>query len=194
MPRDPSPSTAAHQFRIRDLLAVTLLLSLILAGGRAAGGAVSAGEAMLLVASVVSIVTATIFVGQRWVWFGLLAASGVATALLTRAPGGWPFALGAVVIAHGLFAAMPILVIGPHQLRWLWITAAVACQVAAATWTPADAVRMVAAAAPLAWLLALAVILCRYRSLVHSRPRSPVVEPPKEMSELDSPGKWRHNR
>jgi hypothetical protein len=84
---------------------------------------------------------------------------------------------------------MPILVIGPQQRRLPWIAAAVACQIAAATWTQSASAAMVAAAAPLAWLLALVVIFCRYRTLVHSRSRASANELRKEMSELDSPGK-----
>jgi hypothetical protein len=161
---------AAGQFRIRDLLLATLGFGLILGGGRLAGGAIDAQEAVLLAASIISIVLAAIFLRLRAIWYGFLVASCLAAVLLV--PGSlmvkWTLAL--VAAAHLFFAALPVVAASPLQNRWRWMTVAAACQLAAAVFTPANAAHMVGVAAPLSWSFSVAAVIFHYRSLPRALP------------------------
>jgi hypothetical protein len=161
---------AARQFRIRDLLLAMLLACAILGGGRIAGGAIDAPEGMLLAMAMVSILLASVFLRRRMVWYLFLAASLPLTALLV--PGGplVQWSLGAIAAAYFFFAALPVLASSPLQHRWRWVTTAAACQLAAAAFTPANAIHMIATAAPLSWLLAVAAVVFHYRALPHAAP------------------------
>jgi hypothetical protein len=161
----PHAQTAASQFRIRDLLLAMLLVCAILGGGRLAGGAIDAPEGVLLAAAMISIALAAVFLRRRAIWYCFLVASVPLTALLI--PGG-PFlrwSVGGVAAVHCFFAALPVLAASPLQHRWRWVTAAAACQLAAAAFTPANAVQMIGVAAPLSWLTAVTAVVFHYRAL-----------------------------
>jgi hypothetical protein len=160
--------TAASQFRIRDLLAATLLACLILGGGRLSGGAIDYSEGLLLAVAMLSILVAALFLRRRAVWYCFLVASFAGGVLV--APGGpLRWAAACMAAAHFFFAALPVLAASPLQHRWRWVTAAAACQLAAAAFTPAHAMGMIGVAAPLSWSVAVAAVIFRYRSI----PRRP---------------------
>jgi hypothetical protein len=168
---------AASQFRIRDLLLATLAACVILAGGRMAGGAIDQAEALLLAAAMVSIAVAAVCLRRRAIWYLFLVAGFAATVFL--APGNFlmRWSAGGVAAAHFFFAALPVLAVGPLQNRWRWAAAAAGCQLTAAVFTPANAVPMIATAAPLSWLLAVAAVIVHYRAI----PRPAPPEPPPRL-------------
>jgi hypothetical protein len=161
---------AAGQFRIRDLLLATLVIGLILGGGRLAGGAIDAEEAVLLAASMVSIVLAAVFLRLRAIWYGFLAVSCFGAVLLVPGSPMVKWTLALVAAAHLFFAALPVVAASPLQNRWRWLTAAAACQLAAAVFTPANAAHMVGVAAPLSWTVAVAAVIFHYRSIPRTLP------------------------
>ncbi|MBW3597362.1 MAG: hypothetical protein KY475_08815 [Planctomycetes bacterium] len=160
--REPA---APSQYRIRDLLLVTLALGVLLGLGRAFGGGVGMGEIALLAVAGVSIVVAAVFLRRRWVWGACLAALLPLATIVIPANIFVRLALAAVLTAHFFFAAMPVLAVDPRSARWPWVAAAAGCQLAAALFTPADAPSMAGAAAVLSWGLALVAILWRYKQL-----------------------------
>ena len=153
------------QYRIRDLLLVTLILGVLLGLGRAFGGGVGIGEVLLMAVGMISITVAAVFLRRRWVWGICLAASFPLTAAIVPANLAVRFALGAVMAAHFLFAAMPILAVDPQSRRWPWVAAAAGCQLAAALFTPPDTPSMAMAAIMLSWGLSLIALVCRYQRL-----------------------------
>ena len=164
---------AASQFRIGDLLLVTLVFCVILGGGRLWGGAIDVPEAVLLAVAMISIALAAVFLRRRAIWYCFLGAAFLATVIVV--PGGplvrWT--LGGVAAAHFFFAALPVLASSPLQNRWRWVAASAASQLAAAMFTPADAVRMLLLAAPLSWSLAVAAVIFHYRAMPRAAPPDP---------------------
>jgi hypothetical protein len=123
------------------------------------------GEIFLMAVGGLSILIAAVFLRRRWVWGICLAASFPLTAAIVPAGLAIRLALGAVMTAHFLFAAMPVLAVDPGARRWPWVAAAMGCQLAAVLFTPPDAPSMAGVAALLSWALALVALILRYKHL-----------------------------
>lgn len=180
---DAAPPTtqdlANSQYRIRDLLSITLGLSLLLGAGRAIGGKIEQEEALLALLGSASIGVAAFFLRRRWVWGICLAATFVLTVIFGTHSVFLRFSMGSVLAAHFLFAAMPVLALDVRQRRWPWAALAAGCQIAAALYGW-DALRTIAFAALSSWLLAITALAWRYRQL--ARHRAPLRLPVEKAS------------
>lgn len=173
------PDLANSQYRIRDLLAITLGLSLLLGAGRAIGGKIELDEALLALLGSASIGVAAFFLRRRWVWGMCLAATFLLTVMLGTHSVSLRFSMGCVLTAHFLFAAMPVLALDVRQRRWPWAALAAGCQIAAALYGW-ESLSTIAFAALSSWLLAVTALVWRYRQL--TRQRAPVRLPVEKAS------------
>lgn len=160
----PNPSRHAWQYGLRDLLVVTLALSVLLATGRAFGGVLGTIELGLVILAGASVLIAGVFT-RIW-WFGLVGLVvcfllvGLVVYLLAASfltlPGARPIryvflAAGAVSCVCAA-AGMPVILVSrPGEKRWPWTFGAVACFLTPAVVTPPDPFSMLMAAAPV-WL------------------------------------------
>ena len=146
------------QFTLRDILLVTLGLSVLLGTGQAFRGHLGPVELGLVVLAGVSGLTAGIFTRVRWPWcVGLVACS-----LPTAFPGLFPIA-GAVVAVYAA-AGLPVILAGrPGEKRWPWMLGSVACFLAPALVTPPDPFSTLIAAAPLCLCYTLVTLAWRKR-------------------------------
>lgn len=154
------------QFTLREILLVTLGLSVLLGTGRAFGGLLGPMEFGLVLLAGMSVLAAGIFSRAGWPWLLGLVYLSLAAWFLT--PWGWPLSrrfLPAGLVS-GVYAAagVPVILVSrPGEKRWPWMLGSVACFVAPALVTPPDPFSMLIAAAPLCLCYTLVTLAWRKR-------------------------------
>jgi len=142
------------QYNLRDILLVTLAVSVLLGTGKAFGGLLAPVELGLVMLAGVSVLAAAVTTRFRWPWLLGFILLPLAAWLLT--PSGWPlkYRFLPAGLTAGVYAAagVPVVLVSrPGEKRWPWMFGAVACFLAPALVTTADPLSMLIAAAPL-WL------------------------------------------
>lgn len=162
----PDESKHRWQFTLREILLVTLGLSVLLGTGQAFGGLLSLLELGLVLLAGMSVLAAGIFTRIRWPWLLGLVLLSLAAWFLT--PSGWP--LGHRFLPAGLVsgvyaaAGLPVILVSrPGEKRWPWMLGAVACFLAAALVTPPDPLSTLIVAAPLCLCYTLVTLAWRKR-------------------------------
>ena len=162
----PHESSHRWQYSLRDMLLVTLALSVLLGTGRAFGGRLGPVQLALVILAGVSVLAAGVFTRARWPWFLGLALLSLAAWFLT--PSGWPlmYRFLPAGLVGGVYAAagLPVILVSrPGEKSWPWMLGAVACFLAAALVTPPDPFSMLIAAAPLCLCYTLVALAWRKR-------------------------------
>lgn len=159
-------SRNAWQYGLRDILLVTLGLSVLLATGQAFGGAWGPIELGLVILAGTSVVLAAISARARWPWpVGLVVC--FLAAWFFAPPGRilrYAFVPGALVSGVYAAAGLPVVLVSRRgETRWPWMLGAVACFLCPALVTPPDPFSTLIAAAPVCLCYALVALAWRRR-------------------------------
>jgi len=162
----PDESKHRWQFTLREILLVTLGLSVLLGTGRAFGLRCGLFELGLVILAGGSVLLAGICTRVRWPWLLGLVFPALGAWFLT--PSGWP--LGHRFLPAGLMsgvyaaAGVPVILVSrPGEKRWPWMLGAVACFLSPALVTPPDPFSTLIAAAPLCLCYTLVALAWRKR-------------------------------